>query len=49
MTLEFVQSQVAYYRKNLNCGPSRDWNMIHGLLMYYEGLERKMTNAVTQS
>lgn len=38
MSKEFIESQVAYYRKILRCGHSRDWNMIAGLLHYYEGL-----------
>lgn len=41
MSKEFIESQVVYYRKNLRSGPSRDWNMIAGLLHYYEGLLRK--------
>ena len=42
MGLEFVQSQVAYYKKHLNCGPSRDWNQILGLYHYYQQLEREL-------
>jgi len=38
MTQEFIRSQVEYYRKHLNCGPSRDWNQILGLYQYYKGL-----------
>jgi hypothetical protein len=38
MSQEFIRSQVEYYRRNLNCGPSRDWNQIHGLYHYYKGL-----------
>lgn len=41
MTLEFIQSQITYYRKHLNCGHPRDWNQILGLLHYYQNLERK--------
>lgn len=41
MTKEFVQSQVEYYKRNLNCGPSRDWNQIRGLYHYYQSLLRK--------
>lgn len=38
MTQEFIRSQVEYYRKHLNSGPSRDWNQILGLYQYYKGL-----------
>lgn len=43
MSKEFIQSQIDYYRKNLRCGPSRDWGMIVGLLHYYEAELRKIT------
>jgi hypothetical protein len=38
MSQEFIRSQVEYYRRNLRCGHPRDWNLITGLLHYYEGL-----------
>jgi hypothetical protein len=38
MSQEFIRSQVEYYRRNLRCGHPRDWNLIAGLLHYYEGL-----------
>ena len=38
MSQEYIRSQVEYYRKHLNCGPSRDWNLILGLYQYYKGL-----------
>ena len=44
MSLEFVKSQVAYYRKNLRCGPSRDWNLISGLLLKYEQMSKPPDN-----
>jgi hypothetical protein len=44
MTKEFIDSQVDYYRKNLNCGNSRDWNQIHGLYHYFTNLQRRMNN-----
>ncbi len=46
MSDEFINSQVEYYRRHLNCGPSRDWNMIHGLYHYYQGLQnaRELNN-----
>ncbi|MCK1543305.1 hypothetical protein IVB12_15425 [Bradyrhizobium sp. 179] len=36
MSIEFVRSQVEYYRRNLRRGHPRDWNMIVGLFQYYE-------------
>ena len=41
MTDEFIQSQIDYYRKNLNCGPSRVWSQISGLYQYYQGLQNE--------
>jgi hypothetical protein len=41
MTIEFLKSQVAYYKRNLNCGPSRDWNLILGLYLHYNNLLQK--------
>jgi hypothetical protein len=38
MSQEFIRSQVEYYKRNLRCGPSRDWNQIAGLYHYYQGL-----------
>ena len=38
MSQEFIRSQVEYYRRNLNCGPSRDWNLIHGLYLKYKAM-----------
>lgn len=31
----FILSQVDYYAKHQRCGPSRDWNQLHGLLQHY--------------
>lgn len=46
MTDAFINSQVEYYKRNLNSGHSRDWNMILGLYQYYKGLqnERRITS-----
>lgn len=44
MSKEFIDSQVEYYRKNLNCGHSRDWNQILGLYQYYKGLQNERQN-----
>lgn len=41
MSDEFVLSQEAYYRRNLNNGPSRDWNLISGLWSRYYNEARK--------
>jgi hypothetical protein len=43
MSKQFIESQITYYRKNLRCGHPRDWNMIVGLLHYYEAELRKIT------
>lgn len=39
LTDTFILSQITY-RRNLRCGPSRDWNLIQGLLNKYERLAR---------
>lgn len=38
MTQQFIQSQVEYYKRILNSGPTRDWDQIHGLYHYYKSL-----------
>ena len=49
MSDEFINSQVEYYRSQLNCGNSRDWNQILGLYHYYKGLQndRRITSTST--
>lgn len=46
MSDEFIDSQVEYYRKNLNCGNPRDWNQILGIYQYFKGLQnaRRITS-----
>jgi hypothetical protein len=39
---DFYQSQIDYYRANLRCGPSRDWNLIAGLLLKYQNKLRAL-------
>lgn len=36
MTLEFIQSQIDYYRKHLLSGNAADQSRIRGSLLYYE-------------
>lgn len=38
---EFILSQYHYYKNHMNCGPSRDWNLIHGLKNRYESVARE--------
>ncbi|QDJ96269.1 hypothetical protein Xoosp13_82 [Xanthomonas phage Xoo-sp13] len=38
MSNEFILSQMEYYKNNLNCGPSRDWNLISGLYQHYRSV-----------
>jgi hypothetical protein len=45
MTEGFVRSQIDYYRRNLRCGPSRDWNQILGLLQFYEQELRRLQDS----
>ena len=38
----FIRSQVEYYRKHLLSGAASDRSLIHGCLMKYERLLRKL-------
>lgn len=38
---QFIDSQVAYYKKHLNCGSLRDWDQIRGLYHYYLELQNE--------
>lgn len=49
MTDSFIDSQVDYYRRHLNCGHSRDWNLIAGLYRYYLGLQNARRESFTRS
>jgi hypothetical protein len=44
---DFIDSQVKYYQQHLNCGPSRDWNMITGLYNFYKGLQNERRKSFT--
>lgn len=47
MTNDFIHSQVEYYRQHLNCGPSRDWNLIAGLYEKYKRLQNDRRKSLT--
>lgn len=38
----FIRSQIEYYRRNLRCGHSRDWNHIAGLYQFYQDELRRL-------